>query len=112
MLGPRRFDDIAKVTTDALHSLRDAEEVSELRRELESLDGRIDELLRNISRREGKPPPSSGGSGTASPAQSYDKLDVGKGRRLRLARTLRIDNLTKRLTSLTQTGAAQEDGPD
>lgn len=106
MLGPRRFNDISKVTLEALYRLRDAEELQRLKKELEDKDEEIIDLLSKLNRLEGKATLSS------PDKPSYDdmQLDLAKAKRLVAARELRLKNLAGRLDKLQK--EEEEDLPD
>ena len=94
MLGPRRFNDISKVTLEALYRFRDAEELQTLQRTLISKDDEIATLLGKLNRLEGKLP-------TTSPDKpEYDGVDLAKAKRLMVARDMRLKNLKSRIEKI------------
>lgn len=94
MLGPRRFNDISKVTLEALYRFRDAEEIQELEKQLLSKDDEIASLLSRLNRLEGK-------LTTTSPEKpDYEGLDLAKAKRLMVARDMRLKNLKARIGKL------------
>lgn len=104
MLGPRRFNDISKVTLEALYRFRDAEEVQELERQLASKDDEIASLLSRLNRLEGK-------LTTTSPEKpDYEGLDLAKAKRLMVARDMRLKNLNARIEKLQ--AEEEEELPD
>lgn len=94
MLGPSRFDWIKKVAIQALHSLRDAEEVLDLQLQLIKKDDEIYNLLKDLSRKEGKAPPAP------PEAQDYESIDLNKAKRLVVARDARMKALRARMVKL------------
>ena len=104
MLGPRRFNDISKVTLEALYRFRDAEELAKVKASLCSRDGDIATLLAKLNRLEGKLP-------TGSPEiPDYDELDLMRASRLLVARDMRIKNLQSRIDKLQRD--EEEELPD
>lgn len=97
MLGPRRFNDISKVTLEALYRFRDAEELSRLKQILNSKDEQIAALLGRLNKLEGK-------LGLQSPEipEYADTLDLAKAKRLVVARDMRIQTLQARLVKLQE----------
>lgn len=94
MLGPRRFNDISKVTLEALYRFRDAEELHTLRKTLTSKDDEITTLLSTLNRLEGK-------LSTTSPEKpEYDGVDLAKAKRLLVARDMRLENLKARIQKI------------
>lgn len=109
MLGPRRFDDIKEVTTEALYRLRDEEEIQTLRASLVERDAEIDRLLTQVARLEGTL--STVLTAQAStPTQDYSSLDLAKAKRLHRARELRVVNLKEKLAKVEKEAA--DDLPD
>lgn len=105
MLGPRRFNDISKVTLEALYRFRDAEELSNLKTALTLKDEEIATLLNTLNRLEGKP------TASLSPEKvNYDDLDLNKAKRLIVARDMRIKNLKGRIEKLQK--EEEEELPD
>jgi hypothetical protein len=105
MLGPRRFNDISKVTLEALYRLRDAEELETLRNTLINKDEEITTLLLELVKLEGKLPISS----PEKPIYG-DELDLQKAKRLLAARDMRIKNLKMRIDKLKKED--EEELPD
>lgn len=97
MLGPRRFNDISKVTLEALYRFRDAEELSRLKQSLTSKDEQIAVLLGRLNILERK-------SGLQFPEipEYADSLDLAKAKRLTVARDMRIKALQARLAKLQE----------
>jgi len=94
MLGPRRFNDISKVTLEALYRFRDAEELQSSRKTLISKDDEVATLLSQLNRLEGK-------LSTTSPEKpDYEVLDLPKAKRLLVARDMRIKNLKSRIRKI------------
>ncbi|KAK9893330.1 hypothetical protein P389DRAFT_182104 [Cystobasidium minutum MCA 4210] len=105
MLGPRRFNDISKVTLEALYRFRDAEELAKVKASLSSRDGDIATLLTKLNRLEGKLV-----RGSSPETFDYDGLELGKAKRLLVARDMRVKNLESRIAKLEQ--QEKEELPD
>lgn len=101
MLGPRRFNDISKVTLEALYRFRDAEELINLRKTLDSKDEEISNLLYKLNRLEGKLP-------TGSPEKpDYEGLDLAKAKRLTVARDMRLKNINAKIEKIEKEEAEE-----
>lgn len=104
MLGPRRFNDISKVTLEALYRFRDAEELQDLQKTLISKDDEVATLLATLNRLEGK-------LSTTSPDKpDYEGLDLPKAKRLLVARDMRLKNLNSRIQKIQ--AEEEEELPD
>jgi len=83
------------VTLEALHNLRDQEELIQLRQGLEEKDKLIYKLLQQIAS-------ATGATFPDNPVLTYDEIDITKGRRLNTARDARIKNLKQKIAKLKE----------